>query len=135
MFSQAAISWGSKKQISVALSSCEAEIMAASEASKEAIHLDRMAKVLRLSDSEPLDLFVDNQSAIAIAYNPEMHQRTKHIERRHFFVREAVENEKIRVPFVKTVDNLADFFTKPLQGDRFFGWVGYRDCSWGRRCY
>ena len=94
-----------------------------------------MAKALRLSDPEPLDFFVDNQSAIAIAYNPEMHQRTKHIERRHFFVREAVENEKIRVPFVKTVDNLADFFTKPLQGDRFFGWVGYRDCSWGRRCY
>ena len=48
-----------------------------------------------------------------------MHQRTKHIERRHFFVREAVKHEKIRVPFVKTVDNLADFFTK-LQGDRFF---------------
>ena len=40
-----------------------------------------------------------------------MHQSTKHIERRHFFVREAVEDEKIRVPFVKTVDNLADFFT------------------------
>ena len=61
--------------------------MAASEASKEAIHLDRTAKALRLSDSEPLDLFVDsNQSAIAIAYNPEMHQSTKHIERRHFFV-------------------------------------------------
>ena len=45
---------------------------------------------------------------------------TKHIERRHFFVREAVEDEKIRVPFVKSPDNLADFFTKPLQGDRFF---------------
>ena len=49
-----------------------------------------------------------------------MHQRTKHIERRHFFVREVVENEKIRVPFVKTVDNLADFFTKPLDGGRSF---------------
>ena len=79
-----------------------------------------MAKALRLSDPEPMDLFVDNQSAIAIAYNPEMHQNTKHIERRHFFVREAVEDEKIRVPFVKSHDNLADFFTKPLQGDRFF---------------
>ena len=119
-FCQASISWGSKKQGSVALSSCEAEIMAASEAAKEAVHLDRMAKDLGLSNDEPLDLFVDNQSAIAIAYNPELHQRTKHIERRHFFVREVVENEKIRVPYVRTVDNLADFFTKPLQGDRFF---------------
>ena len=120
MLSQAAISWGSKKQVSVALSSCEAEIMAASEASKEAIHLDRMAKALKLSDPEPMDLFVDKQSAIAVAYNPENHKGTKHIERRHFFVREAVENEKIRVPFVKSIDNIADFFTKPLQGDLFF---------------
>ena len=53
MFSQAAISWGSKKQVLVALSSCEAEIMAASEASKEAIHLDRMAKALRLRFKRP----------------------------------------------------------------------------------
>ena len=93
--------------------------MAASEASKEAIHLDRMAKDLKMSNSEPLDLFVDNQSAIAVAYNPELHQRTKHIERRHYFLREVVEAEKIRVPYVKSADNIADFFTKPLQGDKF----------------
>jgi len=119
MFSQAAVSWGSKKQISVALSSCEAEIVAGSEAAKEAVHLDRLSKSLGLSNSEPIDLFMDNQSAIAIAYNPEHHQRVKHIERRHFFIRELVEEEKIRVPFVRTVDNIADFFTKPLQGDMF----------------
>ena len=47
-------------------------------------------------------------------HNPEHHNRTKHIERRHFFVREMVENMRIRVPFVRTADNLADFFTKPL---------------------
>ena len=75
--------------------------MAASEASKEqAIYLDRMAKDLKMSNSEPLDLFVDNQSAIAVAYNPELHQRTKHIELRHYFVREVVEAEKVRVPYV-----------------------------------
>ena len=49
-----------------------------------------------------------------------LHQRTKHIERRHYFVREVVEAEKIRVPYVKSADNIADFFTKPLQGDKFF---------------
>ena len=63
---------------------------------------------------------VDNQSAIAIAYNPEHLQRVKHMERRHFFVRELVENHQIRVPFVRTVDNLADFFTKPLPAKQFF---------------
>ena len=53
MFSQAAISWGSKKQVTVALSSCEAEIMAASEASKEAIHLDRMGDGQGLTVERP----------------------------------------------------------------------------------
>lgn len=47
-------------------------------------------------------------------YNPEHHQRIKHIERRHFFVREAVENMQITVPHVNTLDNIADFFTKSL---------------------
>ena len=55
-----------------------------------------------------------------LAYNPEHHQRTKHIERRHFYVREAVERGEIRVPFVRTDSNLADFFTKPLASKRFF---------------
>jgi len=119
MFSQAAISWGSKKQASVALSSCEAEIVAGSEAAKEAVHIDRLSNSLGLGDDKPIDLFMDNQSAIAIAYNPEMHNKTKHIERRHFFIRELVEDEKIRVPYVRTTDNIADFFTKPLQGDVF----------------
>ena len=60
------------------------------------------------------------QAAIALSYNPEFHSRTKHIDRRHFFVRECVENLQIRVPFVKTVDNLADFFTKPLTSKNFY---------------
>ena len=119
MFSQAAISWASKKQNSVALSSCEAELMAGSLAATEAVHLGRLGTALGVSNGEPVDLFMDNQSAIAIAYNPEMHNKTKHIARRHFFIRELVEDEKIRVPFVKTIDNIADFFTKPLQGDAF----------------
>ena len=63
---------------------------------------------------------MDNQSAIAISYNPEHHARTKHIERRHFYVRECIERMQLRVPFVATIDNLADFFTKPIVGSRFF---------------
>ena len=68
----------------------------------------------------PIDLATDNTAARDLSYNPEHHARVKHIERRHFFVRECVENLKIRVPYVNTVDNLADFFTKPLASKTFF---------------
>ena len=87
----ATISWGSRKQDCVALSSCEAEIVAASEASKEAISLSGLASELGLHDDSPIDLSMDNQSGIHVSYNPEHHGRMKHVERRHFFVREKVE--------------------------------------------
>ena len=120
VFGEAAISWSSKRQPSIALSSCEAEIMAASEAAKEAVHLGAfMSEVDERLDSA-LELSVDNKAAIDLAYNPEHHQRTKHIERRHFFIRELVEAGRIVVPFVSSADNLADFFTKPLAADVFF---------------
>ena len=64
-------------------------------------------------------LFVDNKSAIDVAYNPEHHGKVKHIERRHFFIREAVEDMKIRVPFLATADNWAEFFTKALPVKQF----------------
>ena len=120
IFGSAAISWGSKRQVSVALSSCEAEIMAASEASKEAIFLKRFAEELGISDGSALELFEDNKGARDLAYNPEHHSRSKHIDRRHFYVRELVESGDLVVPYVKTDENMADFFTKPLPAKRFF---------------
>ena len=91
-----------------------------SEASKEGVYLRRFLEELKLGDARPTELGMDNQSAIAIAYNPELHSRTKHIDRRHFFIRECVENLHLRVPFVSTVDNIADFFTKPLPPKHFW---------------
>ena len=55
-----------------------------------------------------------------MAYNPEHRNQMKHVERRHFYLRELVEEHVIRVPFVATVDNIADFFTKPLKSKDFF---------------
>ena len=55
-----------------------------------------------------------------LAYNPEHHQRTKHIARRHYYVREVVEEHCIKVPFVRSHENLADFFTKHLPPKQFF---------------
>ena len=118
--SGAIVSWASKKQVSVALSSAEAEIVAASEASKEALALRMFLADLGVHDGKPTSLASDNQAAIATAYNPEHHSRMKHVERRHFFVRECVENLQIVVPYVPTCDNLADFFTKALEPKTFF---------------
>lgn len=120
MYMSAAITWGSRKQPTVALSSCEAEIMAASEAAKETLKLRMLLSDLGFGDDAPTKLAVDNQSTIAVSYNPEHHSKMKHVERRHFFIRECVENMQIVVPFVSTVDNYADFFTKPLRPKQFF---------------
>ena len=119
-FCQAAISWSSKKQTTVALSSCEAEIMAASEAAKEAVYISRLSRELGVSDDTPMALHCDNRSATDVAYNPEHFGRMKHVERRHLYVRECVEDHLITVPFVRTDDNIADFFTKALESKRFF---------------
>ena len=94
--------------------------MAASEASKEAVYLKRFAEELEASDGAPLELYEDNKGARDLAYNPEHHSRTKHIDRRHFYVRELVEQGELVVPYVKTDDNMADFFTKALPAKRFF---------------
>jgi hypothetical protein len=131
MYCRAAISWASRKQKSVALSSCEAEIVAASDAAKEAAYLTAFLDELGRSSEQPLKLHVDNQAARNLAYNPEHHERTKHIDRRHFYVRELVEDGRIVVPFVRSADNIADFFTKPLPSKTFFKFrdiiMGYAD--------
>ena len=104
----------------MSLSSCEAEITAASEAAKEAVWLTRLATELGVGPDKPTELRIDNKSAIDVAYNPQHHGKMKHVDRRHFYVRELVENKVLRASFVNTHDNLADFFTKALAPRRFF---------------
>jgi phosphatidylserine/phosphatidylglycerophosphate/cardiolipin synthase-like enzyme len=93
--------------------------MALSEAAKEGVFLRRFLDELGLGADSPTSLApptalaTDNKAARDLAYNPEHHEKTKHIERRHFYVRELVESEELIVPFVSTTANMADFFTKP----------------------
>ena len=116
-----AISWGSRKQHCVALSSCEAEIVALSEAAKDVVYTRKLLSGLDASYiTGPSNLSTDNMGARALSYNPEFHDKSKHIERRHFFVRDMVEKFEISVPFVATANNWADFFTKPLKPKVFF---------------
>ena len=113
----------------MALSSCEAEIVASSEAAKEGVYLKRLLEGLKMhpgdaiavsSTGDAVAISGDNQAAIALAYNPENHDKVKHVERRHFFIREKVEEGLLSVPYVRTVDNIADFFTKALPKETFF---------------
>ena len=82
-------------------------------------HLRKLVAGVGEPEPGPTKLATDSQSARDVSYNPEHHDRMKHVQRRHFFVRDMVESLEIEVPFVRTDDNIADFFTKPLQGKKF----------------
>jgi hypothetical protein len=120
LWQSAALSWGSRKQKSIALSSCEAEIIALSEAAKDVVYLRKLVRGLGEPEPGPSKLATDSQSARDVSYNPEHHDRMKHVQRRHFFIRDMVESFEIEVPFVRTADNIADFFTKPMKSANQF---------------
>lgn len=109
-----AIYWESKKQRTIALSSAEAEYVSLSEAAAEAIFLRRLLSEISGQTVEAIPLFTDSQSAMAIAKNPCFHQRTKHIDVRYHFVREAIECGEIIVKYRETERMIADVLTKAL---------------------
>jgi len=108
------VSWSSKRQSTVALSTCEAEYIAMTQAAKEASWLRILLTELGVSKTEAVKIFVDNQGAIALAKNPEFHTRTKHIDIQYHYVRQEVENGRIQLGFIDTDSMLADCLTKPL---------------------
>ena len=113
------VSWASRQQSCTSLSTTEAEFVAASEASKEAVWLIHLLEEIKEERKIQLPLRCDNQSAIRLVCNPEFHQRTKHIDVKYHFIREQQEAGKIMIKYVPTQDQLADIFTKPLAGPRF----------------
>ena len=122
----AALSWGSRKQKCIALSTCEAEIIALSEAAKDVVYLRKLVRGLNAPEPDPTKLSTDSQSARDVSYNPQHHDRMKHVQRRHFFVRDMVESFELEVPFVRTNDNHADYLTKPAKNaNAFHAWRRY----------
>ena len=108
------VTWTSKKQQTVALSSMEAEYMAASLATREAMWLRTLLKELGFELEGPTTLHTDNQSAIQFAKNSGFHARSKHIDIQYHFVREKIISNEIIIPYCASEDNLADIFTKAL---------------------
>lgn len=109
-----AISWKSRKQPTVSLSSTEAEYKALADSCKEGLWIRRLLAELHVRPLKAVPLHVDNEGAEALAKNPEHHSRTKHIHARYHFVRECVAGNKFTVLHVSTKDMLADVLTKPL---------------------
>ena len=117
-----AISWLSKKQVVVELSTTEVEYMAATHASKEVVWLQRLCSELGLKQ-QAMRIDCDSQSAIFLAKNSAYHSRTKHIDVQYHFVRDMVESMKVLLEKVDTLENVADSLTKPVSTEKF---------SWGR---
>jgi hypothetical protein len=113
-FGSGAISWQSKLQPFVVLSTTEAEYISAVEAGKEIMWMCNILSELGEPVTGPSTLCIDNQSAIAVGKNPEHHGRMKHLNLQHFWLRNAVEDGRILLKYVSTNDMLADILTKAL---------------------
>ena len=110
-----AISWKSRKQPTVALSTCEAEYMALCETTQEALYLKQFLQDLdEKVNFEPIHLYGDNQGSLALSKNPSNHSRTKHIDVKYHFIRDCYADRVIDIHHVPTNDNAADAFTKSL---------------------
>ncbi|XP_057434172.1 uncharacterized protein LOC130726869 isoform X2 [Lotus japonicus] len=110
------ISWKSKKQNVVARSSAEAEYCAMAQTTCELMWVGQILSEMGIERISPMKLWCDNQAALHISSNPVFHERTKHIEVDCHFIREKLQQNLISTSYVRTGDQLADVFTKALNG-------------------
>ncbi|PNX60888.1 cationic amino acid transporter 1-like protein [Trifolium pratense] len=108
------ISWCSKKEPVVALSSCEAEYIAASLSTCQAIWLKNLIEEISQDKCESVTLKIDNVSAINLAKNPIAHGRSKHIELRFHYLREQVSNGNLALMHCRSEEQVADLLTKAV---------------------
>ena len=113
------VTWASQKQKIVALSSCEADYVAAAAAACQGVWLSRLIADLLATKEMPVKLLMDNMSAIALSKNPVHHDRSNHIDTKYHFIRDCIEEGKVKVDHVGTAAQLADIFTKSLGRVRF----------------
>ena len=114
-----AVTWSSRRQPIVALSTMQSEYIAASDSTREAVWLRRLLGNLGSTQMSPTALRCDNESAIGLAYNPLAHKGSKHIEVRYHYIREQVINKTIELGYVNTCKQIADVLTKAVDGETF----------------
>ena len=109
------VSWRSHVQKCMALSAVEAEFVAVSEATREALFFSYLLRDLGV-EAHPLTLWTDSQGCIQVSKDPTKHWKLKHIDTRYHFIRDHVQEGEVKIDFVRTTDNIADILTKPLKG-------------------
>jgi transposase InsO family protein len=114
-----AISWSSKKQPVVSLSTTEAEFIAAASSACQVVWINRILKSLNQTQHTPTKVYCDNISAIKLSKNPVMHGRNKHIDIRFHFLRELVKDGSVELITCSTTEQVADILIKPLKLDVF----------------
>lgn len=115
MLGTAAVSWSSKKQPIVTLSTTEAEFIAATACACQAIWLRRILEELQVKQVTATIIFCDNNSAIKLSKNPVLHGRSKHIDVKYYFLRDLSQDGTIELVYCRTEDQVADIQTKPLK--------------------
>ena len=117
VFGNSLIAWSSKKQPVIALSSTEAEYVALTGASQEALWFQSVLAELGINQA-CVTIYEDNNSCIKLAQNPQEFKRTRHIQVKYHFIRSLVKEGKVSVQYCNTKDQLADLFTKGVNGPR-----------------
>ncbi|XP_071688768.1 secreted RxLR effector protein 161-like [Rutidosis leptorrhynchoides] len=110
------VTWKSKKQKVVALSSAEAEFRGIAKGVTEALWIKKLLTEVGFPPKDSIRIMCDNEAAIKISENPIQHDRTKHIEIDRHFIKEKLEAKIISLPFVRSEDQLADILTKSVNG-------------------
>ena len=116
----APIGWSSQKQSSIVLSSTEGEYVAMTKGTHDTLWYQNLLNNLDHPMHNPTPIFVENQSAIAIAWNEKFSDWTKHLEVRHHFMWEKLEDGSITLKYIPTDRQLADMLTKPLVKDQLY---------------
>ena len=115
MLGTGAVSWSSKKQPIVTLSTTEAEFVAATACACQAIWLKKLLEELQFKEDKPTLIYCDNSSAIKLSKNPVLHGRSKHIDVKYHFLRDLTNDGVINLVYCRSEDQVADIQTKPLK--------------------
>lgn len=138
--SQGVVSWSSKKQQIVVLSTIEAKYIMQAHVARKALWLWGFVAELHGENNQPLTIYCDNQGAIALSKDNKFHAQTKHTNICHHFIHEAIKDRKITFIYVPTDENPMDIFTKTLTEENFWQfvemlglrWLGGKNKAWSQ---